>query len=123
RQRPESIAPELYTWACMQLLFENPNRVSALFGQLGHSPISNGKTGIVEERDHLARLQRLPLDRSSTRIGRDRTTLSTDAINGTFHLRLGDLRRGTAVAEPAARVNHQQRAVHILQDIGRVKVA
>ena len=45
-----------------------------------------------------------------------------DAVDAAEDIGLGDLRRGTADAEPAAGVDHQQAAVGVLDEAGRVKV-
>ena len=80
--------------------------------------VADGETGIAEQ----VRVRLLPGDLQPARILDFRRILAADAIDAALDLRLVDARRRAADAEPAARVDHDEASVGVLEDVGRVEI-
>ena len=66
---------------------------------------------------------RVPGEAEAARVVTARRALAADAVDRAEHVRLGELRGGTAQLVPRAGVDHEQAAVGIFEHVGRMKIA
>jgi len=65
----------------------------ALFGQRADGVFAHGGPGIAEQRHQVRRFERRPSELKAARVVHLRHAVAADAVNGTEHIGLGELRR------------------------------
>ena len=85
-------------------------------------PRADGRPLVGKELGQLFRCAFLPGDIETARIVDPGRALAADSVNRPQDIGLPKLRRGAAQFVPAARVDHDQAAVGILDHVGRVKI-
>ncbi len=121
-QRPER--PESLPAACSpgEGLPQEWDGLLAPGCQRGDRSIPNLGSRVVQQVNQRRCFHPGPVDLCSPRILRRHRPGSTDPVNGTQHLGLGDHGGRAAKLVPPSRVQHQQAAIGIFLDVGRMKV-